>query len=304
MSTKQLEEETQSLRCERAATIRQFNQLRDLHEGTRKTLELEREKLQQKEEALAESATTIQGLIDTIEAQKKNLEILAAEKEISANQETDLLSQISQASASLVQEKATCDALSISLKAANDSFHSLSLQLEQERHVLHDMDERCSLLNKEKETAEARVREVEELLITKIQSISDLEEELGDAIARGDDMEHRVHVSEQRAEGLTDDLQTTKQERDSLHEKGLQLEQHLGRMTTENAELKKRTEIFERLKKGITEASFHAHAILRACDTGPKPLSARAFPGEELSVNPPEHERSLFEERFEQHELF
>ena len=168
---------------------------------------------------------------------------------------------------------------------------------------MHEAQEKALLLQREKEASDIRVKEVEELLITKLQTISDLEEQLGEAVANGEDLEHRALSSEQNAENLTLELQKLSEARDELHEKTVTLEQRLSRTTTENAELKKRTESFDRLKKSISEASSHAHAILRTLDHGPKPSRSSFQPIDDQLIAP-EQERSLFEEHFEQHELF
>lgn len=304
MTTKMLEEEIHSLKCERAATIRQFTQLKELNEETKKNLDGEKEKFRQKEEALAASTTTIQELIDTLEKQKKNLESLMREKEMAAEKEATLSSQISHLNSALSQEKASTSALSTSLKAANESFQSLSLQYEQERQLIHELEEKSALLLKEKETAESRVKEVEELLIAKLQSMSQLEEELGDALTRCDDLEHKVQTLEQHEKSLVEDLQKTITDRDTLREKAQELEQKLGQATTENEELKKKAELFERLKKSVAEASQHAHAILRTFGPGTKPSPAETTPCEPLLLPSKDGERSLVEEQFEQHELF
>ena len=304
MGCKQLEEEIHSLKCERAATLRQFNQYKDLSEESQKALAAEREKGHEREEALASSTRTIQELLDTIEKNKTAINALNEAQEEAAHKEDSLLAEISLERASLAKEKAACEALSISLNAANESFHALSSQLEQERRLFHETDEKCMLFQKEKEAADTRVKEVEELLIIKLQTISDLEEQLGEAITQCDDTEHRAVNSEEGAARLAEDLHKMTEARDSLHDKGLKLEQQLGRTSAENAELKKRSEAFERMKKVIVEASSHAHAILRTLDGSTKPTPAISQLVEELSIHPQEQERSLFEERFEQHELF
>ena len=92
-------------------------------------------------------------------------------------------------------------------------------------------------------------------------------------------------------------MQQLTEARDTFREKALSLEQQLGRSVSENTDLKKRTELFERLKKSSIEASSHAQAILRVLGHSNKPQ-----PSEEVSYREPD--RSLFEEHFEQHELF
>lgn len=302
MSCKQLEEEVHSLKCERSATIRQFNQLKELNEEIQKTLATEQEKIQKHEEALAASTKTIQELLDTIEHHKATINNLHGEKEAAAQKEATLLAQISAETSRYAQEKSTCEALSLSLKAANDSFHSLTLQLEQERRTFRETDEKCLLYQKEKEASDARVTEVEELLIVKLQTITDLEEQLGEAINRCEDIDHRAQTAEQQVLHLTEDLQKTVEARDALHERALKQEQHIGRITTENSELKKRTESFERLKKNISEASSQARALLRTLDPGNTPAPSVAHRTDDLQIQP--QEPSLFSERLEQHELF
>jgi chromosome segregation ATPase len=304
MSCKQLEEEVHSLTCERAATIRQFTQLKELNEQSQKELEEEKQKGCEKDEGIRSSTQTIQELLGTIEKNKSSIAALTDQAAKASQRETELLAQIELSETSLVQQKAANESLGTSLKAANESFRTLSAQLEQERRTFHETDEKCMLLQKEKEAADSRVKEVEELLIIKLQTITDLEEQLGEALTHGEDAEHKASTLEQALATLREDLQKTTEARDELHEKTLKLEQQLGRTAAENAELKKRTEAFERLKKSIAEASSHAHAILRALDPAAKPPLAISNLVEELSIKPQEQEQSLFEEQFEQHELF
>ncbi len=304
MNCKQLEEEVHSLTCERAATLRQFNQLKEMNEQSEKALAAEREKRREREDALAASTTTIQELIDTIEKNKAVIATLKTEKEAAAQEESALRSQITIANANLAQEKATGESLSTSLKAANESFQALTAQLEQERRIFHETEEQCALLKKEREAADIRVKEVEELLIVKLQMISDLEEQLGEALTRCEDNEHRALTAEQHGECLSSDLEKMTKERDELHEKALQQEQQIARLGAENAELKKKMETFDRLKKRITDASSYAHALLRTLDLGPKPALAIPRAADDMLLPPQGQERSLFEERFEQHELF
>lgn len=304
MSCKQLEEEVHSLQCERAATLRQFNQIKELLDDSDKALAGEREKRQEREEALAASTKTIQELIDALEKSKTTVASLTEGKEAAQQLEAALRSQIAIETANLAQEKAGCEALATSLKAANDSFRALTSQLEQERRLFHETEERCMLSQKEKEAAEIRVKEVEELLIVKLQMISDLEERLGEALASCEDHEHRALTAEQHGETLAADLQKMTQARDALHEKTLAQEQQIGRLGAEQAELKKRTEAFERLKKSSADAVQHAHAIIRSFDTGPRPPLTIGAVSDDMASSAPSQERTLFEERFEQHELF
>lgn len=121
-------------------------------------------------------------------------------------------------------------------------------------------------------------------------------------MTRCDDGEHRAAASERHAAALAEELQKSVEARDALHEKALKLEQQLGRTTTENAELKKRTEAYERLKKTLSDASAQAHTLLRTLDPGAKPALSISSLVEELCIKP--QERPVSEERFEQHELF
>ena len=299
MACKQLEEEAHSLRCERAATLREFNQIKEQLEEALRTLSSERE-LKATAEGLIESdKQTIQELKAAIETHAASIHALTLEKEAAVQRDASYLSTISELNVTIAKGKANVEAVNASLTVAEENRAALHVQLEQERQSSTEAREAQSRALKEKEAAEARVREVEELLITKLQTIADQEEQLGEALSKGEDLEHRALTAEKDVERLTADVQKYTGERDGFHEKALKLEQQLGRRSTENAELKKRTETFDRLKKSIAEASSHAHAILRTLGHGPK-----LQPSEELSYREPESERPLFEERFEQHELF
>jgi chromosome segregation ATPase len=299
MTCKQLEEETHALQCERAATLRQFNQTKEQLEEALQTLSSERE-LKTTAEGLVESGKqTIQELQRAFEAHVASIHTLTIEKEAAAQREASYLATISELNVTIAKGRASVEALNASLTTAEESRTALHHQLEQEKHALREAHESQARAVKEREAADARVKEVEELLITKLQTITELEEQLGEALSRGEDLEHRALTAEENVARLTTDVQKLTEARDELHEKGLKLEQQLGRSTTENSELKKRMETFERLKKSVAEASSHAHAILRTLGHGPKPQ-----PNEEVSYREPEPERSLFEEHFEQHELF
>jgi chromosome segregation ATPase len=299
MTCKQLEEETHSLQCERAATLRQFNQTKEQLEETLRTLSSEQQ-LKAAAETLVESGKrAIEELQHTIEAHVASIHTLTVEKDAAAQRESSYLSTISELNVAVAKGRASIEALNASLATAEESRTSLHLQLEQEKHTLKEAQESLTKALKEKEAADARVKEVEELLITKLQNITELEEQLGEALSSGEDFEHRALTAEENIKTLNEDLKKLTEARDELHEKSLKLEQQLGRSTTENTELKKRMETFERLKKSVAEASSHAHAILRTLGHGPKPQ-----PSEEIVYKEPEPERSLFEEHFEQHELF
>lgn len=299
MTCKQLEEETHSLQCERAATLRQFHQTKEQLEETLQALSSERQ-LKATAEKLVESGTqTIEELQRTIEARQASIHTLTVEKEAAAQREASYLSTISELNVAVAKGRASIEALNASLTTAEETRAVLHLQLEQERHALKESQESQNRALKEKEAADARVKEVEELLITKLQNITELEEQLGETQSCAEDFEHRALTAEESIKTLNEDVQKVTKERDELHEKGLKLEQQLGRSTTENSELKKRMETFERLKKSAAEASSHAHAILRALGHAPK-----SHQSEEPVYKDHEPERSLFEEHFEQHELF
>jgi chromosome segregation ATPase len=305
MNCKQLEEEIHSLKCEKAATARQCTQMKELNEETNTFLAEEREKRRSAEEALASSQQATQGLLNTIEEHKATIRALTAEKTEASRKEAEFSGKITELNLAVAKNIAALEDLSVSFKSAEESRSALRLQLEHEKRSLHEAQEKTAQSQREKEVADARVKEVEELLITKVQTMSDLEEQLGEAIANGEDLEHKVTAAEQHIKDLTSDLQTMTKERDELHEKAMALEQRLVRATNENAELKKRSEVCELLKKCIADASSHAHAILRTLDHGQKPSRiAPHHANEELSLVSAEPERSLFEEQFEQHELF
>ena len=296
MTCKQLEEETHSLQCERAATLRQFNQIKEQLEETTRTLASERD-LKAAAEGLAESEKkTIQELKSVVDAHLVSIRDLSIEREAAAQRDTSYLSTISELNVAIAKGKANAEALSASLAVAEENRSALHIQLERERQSGTEARESSAKMLKEKDAAEARVKEVEEDLIIKLQTLTELEEQLGEALSRAEEFEHRALTAEKSVERLTAEVQKLGQDRDELHEKSLKLEQQLGRSTTENTELKRRTETFERLKKSVTEASSHAQAILRTLGHGPKIQQ-----NEETYREP---ERSLFEEHIEQHELF
>jgi chromosome segregation ATPase len=297
MNCKQLEEEVHSLKCERAATTRQFALIKELNEEAQKAIIIERDKVRSTQEALEISNRTVQESIGTIAEQKNQVQALLSQKEEGLRHEGELSAKITELNTALAKEKTAFEDLSIALKAAEESRTALHLQLEQERRSAQEAAQQAAMAMREKEAAEHRVKEVEELLIAKVQTMSDLEEQLGEAITDGEAFESRALCAEENVKGLTADLQKMTEGRDELHQRGLALEQQLAKASTENAELKKRSESFERLKKSVLEASSHAHAILKTFGSSPKSRPIAEDFAEE-------QERPLFEEHFEQHELF
>ena len=263
MSCKQLEGEAHSLRCERAATLRQFSQTKEQLEETARSLASERELKVAAEELASSCKQTIQELKRAAEDHTASIRDLSAEKEAAAQRDASYRSSISELNVAIAKWKANVEALNASLTVTEETRATLHLQLEQEKRIRSEAKEAQTKTLKGKEIAESRVKELEELLITKLKTITELEEQLGEALSNGQDFERRAATAEETVEKLTVDVRQLTEARDALNEKTHSLEQQLGRSLAEATELKKRTELFERLKKSSVEASSHAQAILR-----------------------------------------
>ena len=183
MSCKQLEGEAHSLRCERAATLRQFSQTKEQLEETLRSLASERE-LRIAAEGLADSCKqTIQELKRANEGHLASIRDLTAEKEAAAQRDASYLSSISELNVAIAKWKSNVEALNASLTVTEETRAALHLQLEQERRISAEMKDAQTKALKAKEIAESRIKEVEELLITKLKTITELEEQLGEALS-------------------------------------------------------------------------------------------------------------------------
>lgn len=283
LTSRQLEEEIHALKCERAATLRQLTQQKELLERQEKELVSEKEGHKELAETIATQQKTIEKLLATLEHQKVTIKTLTESNET-------IEKQVSL----LTLEKSRADALSKELFAAQDQMKTLVSQLDGAKTTIAAAQEKTLEAHREKELSDIRVKEVEELLITKLETIAELEEELGTASSYAEDVQLQLNTAEQESDRLAKEVQQSNELNKALTEKLSKLEQQLTKTNAELVDARKRHEFFERLKKSSAEAAAHALSIVKLLETAPK-----TQPIDELKGFEP----SLFEERRTHHDL-
>jgi len=302
MSCRQLEEEVHALKCEKAATLRQLTQLKSQLETTEKKLKEEQIKV---EEFSTSSSTDIQKIQElsltcvnhesTIKELSEKLETVSASL-LSANE------QIAHIEESLANEQLQVKTLSVSSEEAQRVAEEMKQKYD-EAHAAREKAEETARYSKEdKETADIRVKEVEEHLIIKLQSITELEEALNETSSRAEELEYRISSSEKELDKSSKELKKAIEARDAALADALSFEQKLSKAEHEITSLKKRIAAFEHLQQSALEASAHASAISQLF-TPPRKSSPAPQIEEEftvLSSAPAEPSKSSLE----QHELF
>ncbi len=251
LTNRQLEEEINALTCERAATIRQLGQEKELVEQQRSELAREKEKATALAETAATKQMTIEKLLETIEHHKITAKTLTESNETLAQQVSLLM-----------QEKGRADTVTKELLAAQMQLTSLAAQLEAANSANTAAQEKAREALKEKEITDVRIKEVEELLIAKLEAIAELEEEIGTVSSQAEDLQLQLSTAEQEGDRLAKELQQSGELNRGLTEK-------LTKLGAELTDARKRAEMCDRLKKSATEAVAHAHSIMNLLELTP-----------------------------------
>ena len=241
------EEKLLTLASEKETALKEALGSKTLLEEMQKKFEETSSVLKEKEEKLVQHEEMVQDL--------------SKEKERLSLREQALLTQISLINDSLAEEKHHKEIIGLSVKTNQDHITELRSELEHLHEILKEKEERMTVLEQEKDKAEARVSEVEEVLVLKLASITELEEEVTSSGYRIEELEGKALSQEEEIRQLKEKGTQHEELLSQGREEADTLRGRLGRANQHIVELRSRIESLDRVKNMMTEATQHIHAL-------------------------------------------
>lgn len=287
---KELEEEIHTLTCERSATTRQFLSTKELVASLEKQLEEARSHASSQETVVTELQAAVPELQRSIEQHKTSIDLL--QQSLASKEETSaaLRSQLSITEDMLTKSKQQEEAFSCQLISCREEISSLTTALEATSTSLCTQEKIAVEAVREREEALVRAKEVDDHLINRLQDITRLEDALGEATIRIDELEKALTSSEAQKAAVEERLLQTTEQLQHAQEMTTTLEEKYAALKTENLNLQQQSEALQRLKDKAKTAASHAVTICQIFDLLPQ--------------TPQTYTPAPFEDRFEQHELF
>lgn len=300
MACKQFEEEIGSLASERTVILHQLAQIKELQESTQKTFHTEQQAYKGEKESFQ---VAISNLSSMLERQQAEIVAMHEERKALEGRENAVQQQLSFLQTSLSEERQRVSSLDEAKRASEQIAVTLRTQLEEALRDLAEWKQRHAQLDQEHRASRERLQEVENHLVTKLQAVADLEEDLDEETEKAEALEKKLSQAELEKEQLRTELHKKNEAHQGLQQSTTKLESKLSSALSEVVELRRRLETFERMKKAELEALSHAHAICRLFDSGPKTpyFAAYEFPENRAPKAP---EPVLRGDQLEQHDLF
>ncbi len=304
MTCRQLEDEIHALTCERAATLRQYRELKEGHEHLEDSLEKCLRQIANQEAELLQNENEISSLqaahasLNTSYKDLQNHNMRdKLENENQRSQIETLQTLIAELKEGLLNLTKHADLLKEGLESKEEALQSLQGEYSSLRDALESTTD-------EKNKSLQHVQEVEEVLVLKLTLISELQEQLASLHAATTSLQQNNDSLHHAMQQALDELKQLEAEHASLLDAHANTKQQLQQAEKNNANLIERTERHECLLNTIRDAKEQASGLLKILENGKTPSISVAKLVEELSIRPEDVSGILVEDRFEQHDLF
>ena len=304
MTCRQLEDEIHALTCERAATLRQYRELKESHEHLEASLEKYLRQIATQEAELLKKENEISSLQTdhaNLNAAYKDLQnhniCDKLENENQRGQIETLQTLIAELKEELLNVTKHVDLLKEGLESKEEALRSLQGEYSTLRDALESTTD-------EKNKSLQHVQEVEEVLVLKLTLVSELQEQLASLHAATTSLQQTNDSLHHAMQQALDELKQLEAEHASLLDAHANTKQQLQEAEKNNANLIERTERHECLLNTVRDAKEQASGLLKILENGKTPSISVAKLVEELSIRPEDVSGILVEDRFEQHDLF